>query len=146
MFERLSDLARKAIVEAQQEARAHGQFEIDTEYLLLGVTADQTSNAVGVLRALTIDPLIVRTRVIEIIEAVPPAPARKGHLWFTPDAKDALLHAERLIGQLNHHDRTPAHLLYGLIMADGLARVILQDLGVTPQDLKDKIIKLVTAS
>jgi ATP-dependent Clp protease ATP-binding subunit ClpA len=143
LFERLSDLARQAIVEAKDEARAHGEFEIDTEYLLLGVTADPISNAVGILHALAVDPLIVRVRIIEIIEATPPGPEPEGHLQFSADFRDALLVSERFISEISHHYRTPAHLLYGLIVADGLARVILHDLGITQQALRLKIIELV---
>lgn len=76
MFEIFSDLARQAIVRAQDEAIGLGDDFVGTEHLLLGLAGVPESVAGQLLseRGLTVD--LARTRTMEIHAASGPASGR----------------------------------------------------------------------
>jgi ATP-dependent Clp protease ATP-binding subunit ClpA len=128
MFERFSDLGRRVVVYAQEEARLQNHAVIASEHLLLGVLVTDSS-AEGVLSATPIDLELARAAVAAYR---PKASKRelRGHSPFTPDAKRALDLALRAAGDA---DIGPAALLGGLVGADCGATDVLRTLGIDPE-------------
>ena len=71
MFERFTELARKAVVLAQDEARALKHNYIGTEHLLLGLLRLPESVGYRVLVDLGANPEEVRDVLLELIETRP---------------------------------------------------------------------------
>jgi hypothetical protein len=118
MFERFSDLGRRAVVYAQEEARQLDHAVIASEHLLLGVLMTDSSGE-GVLLAAPINLKLARAAV-----------EKRGHMPFTPHAKRALDLAFRAAGDA---EVGPAALLGGLVGADCGATDVLRSLGIDPE-------------
>ncbi len=128
MFERFTDLGRRVVVYAQEEARTLDHAVIASEHLFLGVLVTDSS-AEGVLAATPID--LDRARAA--VAAYRPRASKRdlrGHTPFTPHAKRAL---ELAVGSAGDEQVGPAALLVGLASADCGATAVLASLGVDPQ-------------
>src|ERR1700691_1880807 len=115
MFERFTNLARHAIVLAQEEARGEQLRHnyIGTEHLLLGLLGEPRGLAARVLSGfgMTLEGTRdeVRARVGVGDGPIP------GHIPFTPRGKKVLELALREANQLNHNYIGTEHLLLGLV-------------------------------
>jgi ATP-dependent Clp protease ATP-binding subunit ClpA len=67
MFERFTDSAREAVVQAQVEARSLGHSYIGTEHLLLGLLADSESDSARCLSMQRVDHDQVREALVRIL-------------------------------------------------------------------------------
>ena len=67
MFERFTDRARQAVVDAQQEARSLHHNYIGTEHLLLALTGQRHSVAGKVLESSGVTAEVVRREVLEYV-------------------------------------------------------------------------------
>jgi ATP-dependent Clp protease ATP-binding subunit ClpA len=114
MFERFTDRARRAIVLAQDEARALGHAQIRPEHLGLGlVQSDGVSGQV--LREFGVTYEGTRERIVAVTPAGE-APAVAGErLPFTPEAKQVLEKSLREALRLGHKYIGTEHLLLGLL-------------------------------
>ncbi|MFC3998268.1 Clp protease N-terminal domain-containing protein [Nocardiopsis sediminis] len=135
MFERFSEDARRAVVNAQTEAREAGHRVIGTEHLLLGLYAEPGGSGARSLRehglaAPALREAVGRTSVLSA------APARRrarisAHIPFSRPAKKALrlsLRAARTADQRTIHS---GHVLLGILATPGAgASRILADAGV----------------
>jgi ATP-dependent Clp protease ATP-binding subunit ClpC len=123
MFESFTHPGRRALVLAQEEARALDHHYIGTEHILLGVirggdgVAAETLGALGVL----LEP--ARDQVVKIIgRGEEPA----GDLPFTPRAKKVLELSRGEAGELGASDVGPEHLLLGIVReGEGVAAQVL---------------------
>lgn len=168
MFETFTDRARKAVVEARNEAAELGHTVIGTEHLLLGmlragngvagvvlaefgVTAEAVRDKVAPAgsRSEPVDPAsalaaigIDLGAVTEAIEASFGKGALRGQpsLRFTPEARDALRHSLEAALQLRHRFVGTEHLLLGVLRdREGLACETLAGLGVDLDGLADHV-------
>src|SRR5215472_106218 len=129
MYERFTDRARRAVVQAQEEARMLNHNYIGTEHILLGLIHESDGVAAKALESLGIRLDAVRQQVEEIIGRGPQAPS--AHIPFTPRAKKALELSLRESLQLGHNYIGTEHILLGLIReGDGVAAKVLSNLGV----------------
>jgi|SRR5262245_1092939 len=71
MFERFSDSAREAVVQAQTEARSLGHGYIGTEHILLGLLADSESESARCLWLQRVDHDQVREALVRILPVSP---------------------------------------------------------------------------
>jgi ATP-dependent Clp protease ATP-binding subunit ClpA len=74
MFERFTDSAREAVVQAQAAAKSLGHRYIGTEHLLLGLLADSESDSARCLWLHRVDHDQVREALVRIIPAPPGDP------------------------------------------------------------------------
>ena len=145
MFERFTARARRAVVNAQQEARELSHNYIGTEHLLLGLMREPESVAARALQELEISQDAVRERVIQIIGRGKHPPS--GHVPFTPRAKKVLELSLREALQLSHNYIGTEHILLGLIReGEGVAAQVLVKLGGNLAVVREKVIELVPAA
>lgn len=141
MFERFTDRARRAVVEAQEAARNLDHDRIGTEHLLLGLIQEGHGLAVKVLESLGIVPEAVQHRVEEVVGRGEQAPF--GHIPFTPQAKKVLGLALSESVRLGHHYVGTEHLLLGLIsQGEGVAARVLTEVGVDLDGASERVIQL----
>jgi ATP-dependent Clp protease ATP-binding subunit ClpC len=142
MFERFTDRARRAVVQAQQEAKALDHNYIGSEHLLLGLTHENVGGvAAKTLEALGIGLDAVRQRLEETIGRGSQAPS--GHIPFTPEAKKVLELSLRESAQLGHQYIGTEHLLLGLIReGDSAAGRVLAELGADLDGARQQVVRL----
>jgi ATP-dependent Clp protease ATP-binding subunit ClpC len=142
MFERFTDRARRAVVRAQEEARALNHDFIGTEHILLGLVGEGQGVAAKALESLGVSMEAVRHRVEDI---VPPGQVevRTGHIPFTPRAKKVLelsLSESKLLG---HRYIGTEHILLGLLReGEGVAAQVLTALGADLDGVRERVLQL----
>jgi ATP-dependent Clp protease ATP-binding subunit ClpA len=124
VFDKFTDLAKRAIVLSQDEAINLGYDFIGTEHLLLGVLREEQGLGARVLESLGITLGETRAEVERDLGHGEAAPT--GQIPFTPHAKQAL---ERALGEaldLGHQFIGTEHLLLGVAAErDGVTARIL---------------------
>ena len=142
MFERFTDRARRAVVQAQDEARTLNHDFIGTEHILLGLVGEGQGVAAKALESLGVSMEAVRRRVEDI---VPPGQVevRTGHIPFTPRAKKVLelsLSEAKLLG---HRYIGTEHILLGLLReGEGVAAQVLTALGADLDGVRERVLQL----
>ena len=129
LWQRMTENARLAIFHAQEAALRHGEENISTEHLLLGLLSESSSLANRVLEAYAIDSKKVRTEVEAHL--VRRDRSSVEDLRLTPGGKRVidLAHDESL--RMNDEHVGTEHLLLGLVReADGLGGRILIAMGM----------------
>ena len=145
MFERFTARARRAVVNAQQEARELNHNYIGTEHLLLGLMREPESVAARALQELKISQDTVREQVIQIVGRGQQPPS--GHVPFTPRAKKVLELSLREALQLSHNYIGTEHILLGLIReGEGVAAQVLVKLGGNLAVVREKVIEIIPAA
>ncbi|MGH3500472.1 MAG: Clp protease N-terminal domain-containing protein, partial [Nocardioidaceae bacterium] len=141
MFERFTDQARQAVVDAQAEARTLQHGYIGTEHLLLGVLHDSTDLPAQALNPRGVNLDSARGQVQDIIgERHDDTTAE--HLPFTPRAKTILEITLREAQQLGHDHIGSGHLLLALIHeGQGVAPQALTRLGAGLDDVAHDVLQ-----
>lgn len=116
MFERYTDRARRAVVLAQEEARARGHNYIGPEHLILGLLHEGEGVAAQVLQSLG---LSLDKHGNELASAQASETPISGHIPFTADTKKAMESSLREALQLGHNFIGTEHLLLGLVRNGG---------------------------
>jgi hypothetical protein len=142
MLKDLTAAARDVLLLAEEEARQMNHDFIGTEHILLGIVTQNSDVVRDVLAAMGVDSERVRREVERLIErGAKPVTTRR--LPWTPRAKQAIQFA---IEGATNFDGTAAgteHLLIGLAREpEGVASKVLANLGVKPDDLRTKVIKI----
>jgi ATP-dependent Clp protease ATP-binding subunit ClpC len=142
MFERFTDLARRVVVLAQEEARLLNHNYIGTEHLLLGLLHDEAQGlARQALTELGVSAGAVREQIRVIVGAGERGPS--GHIPFTPRAKKVLELALREAMQLGTDYIGTEHLLLGLLReGQGVAAQVLSKLGKSLDEVRHTVIAL----
>jgi len=142
MFEKYTDRARRVVLLAEQEGKAHKHNYLGPEHILLGLIREVDTVGAKVLESLGISLEVVRQEVDEIIgqgQQEPPS----GHLPFTPRAKKVLELAVRESLQLGDEYVGTEHILLGLIReGDGVPGQVLVKLGADMNRARQKVIQM----
>ena len=140
----LSESATELLQQAAEKAVEFGKKDVDTEHLLLALTENPVVQEI--LREFKLSPDDLR----KTIEETAPRGNRKVegdkqvHVGVSPRAKSALENALVASRELEHSYVGPEHILIGLVEEDdGFAGEMLRKLGLTPQALRQKTVKVV---
>ena len=145
MFRRFSPGAREVVIDSQREARSLRHEFIGTEHLLLSLVRQRDGVAARALLALGLTEDAVRQRVLRF--AAPGLDEPAGHIPFTNRAKKALGLAVREAAEFGHLYIGTEHLLLGLIRQhDGVAVRVLTGLGVTPEQIREQVVRLLATA
>src|ERR671935_1993007 len=144
MFERFTERARMVVVLAQDEARAFKHNYIGTEHLLLGLLREEEGVGARVLESLGVTAEGVRGQVARIV-GVGEEPTG-GQVPFTPRAKKVLERALREAIGLGHNHIGTEHILLALAREEGVAAQILAGLDVSPERIRDEILRVLPHS
>jgi ATP-dependent Clp protease ATP-binding subunit ClpC len=144
--ERLSAHAKELLQKAAEAAADFGRNEVDTEHLLYALDNSD------VVRTVLDQFKVSADEMRQQIERDAPRAERTGkdksdspvEIGVSPRLKDALSRAFAASHELGHSYVGPEHLLIGLAEEDeGMAGDILRRYGLTPQALRQQIVKVV---
>jgi ATP-dependent Clp protease ATP-binding subunit ClpA len=139
VFERYTELARRAIFFARYEASHFGSQTIDTHHLLLGLFRDERSN----LAARWLKPPDSLERLRKQIESRAPAKEKISTSIDLPlenSCKRILAYANEEAERLNHHYVGPEHLLLGILREERcLAHELLEERGMRVAAIRDEM-------
>jgi ATP-dependent Clp protease ATP-binding subunit ClpC len=142
-MEKFTQRARRVLSLAHQEAELAHQGLIGTEHLLLGLLEEDGGVAGRVLRELGLET----GRVREIIQRV----SGEGHFTggkpdLGPDTQLVLEFALEEARKMGHHYVGTEHLLLGLPRAGGNAAEVLKKLGVTEEQIRRQVRRVLQES
>ena len=141
IFERFSERARRAMVLAQDEARALNHDYIGTEHVLLGLIQEGDGVGAKALANVGISAPAVRAVIEETIGRGHDQP--RGHIPFTPRTKTVLELSHRESMQLGQGYIGTEHILLGLVReGEGLAAQCLTKLGADLDKLRQQVVDL----
>ncbi len=144
-FERFSERARRVLSLAQAEAQRFNHNYIGTEHILLGLIREADGVGARVLTNRGADLSTVRSRVEDVIGRGQ-APVF-GDMGLTPGAKSVIALAVNEARSMGHHYIGTEHLLIGLMReGEGLAAQVLQSLGLTLQDTRAEVLRILGGS
>ena len=144
MFGRFTEKAQKAILLAQEEAKALKHNYVGTEHLLLGIVAE--GQGVGALALKEYGVNIDNSRK-EVIKSVGQGEHESELLGFTPRTKRIFELSFLEARNLGHNYVGTEHLLLGLLAeGEGVASAVLKRLSVDTDKLSDRVIDMITDS
>ena len=130
---------------ANQEAQRRNHEYIGTEHILLGLIKKGSGVAAVVLRNLDID-LQKASQGVDKLVLNGPDMVITGKLPQAPRAKKVIEYAVEEANNLNHAYVGDGHLLLGLLREqEGVAGHVLINAGLRLQEVRDEVIRLLTA-
>ena len=128
---------------AAQAAVEYGKNEVDTEHLLLALADNNVVQEI--LREFKLDPEEIKTTIDQSApRGTRKEPSYNEQIGVSPRAKSALENALTSSLELGHSYVGPEHILIGLIEEeDGFAGELLRKLGLSPQSMRQKAVKVV---
>ncbi|HTD47380.1 MAG TPA: Clp protease N-terminal domain-containing protein [bacterium] len=169
MFERMSESLRNTIIHASKEAAALGAEAVGPEHLLASIAAQSGSVASSVLAEAGVTPEAIR-RAIEAEDAETLAtigisldavrrkveqgmgekawsqPMVKWNGPFTQAGKDAILSTIGVVRKLRRREITPEHLLLALLEHSLTVDAVLNRIGVSRAEIRQRIFSEVSKS
>jgi len=144
MFGRFTEKAQRAILLAQEEAKALKHNYVGTEHLLLGIVAE--AQGVGAI-VLQEEGVSIDTCRREVVKIVGQGDSDSEILGFTPRTKRVFELSFLAARNLGHNYVGTEHLLLGLLQeGEGVAAAVLNRLEIDPEKLSEKIKKMITES
>ena len=141
--ERLSEHAKDLLQQAARTAQDFGRREVDTEHLLHALAGSDVVRTVLDQIKVSADDLRAELER-EALRGQAPEDRDEAEIAVSPRLKDALTHAVATSRELGHSYIGPEHLLIGLLEEDeGMAGEVLRRYGLTPQSLRQQIVKVV---
>ncbi len=137
MFEQFTEESRKVMAAAVAQAKKFGHRHIETEDILLSMLREDSSRGATILKTLGVDTKKLEAVVEQIprstpngSEKLPPNHRARRVIEFA--IKEARAHEHEHIGS--------GHLLLGLVcVTDGIASIILTNLGLNAKNVRKKI-------
>ena len=125
MYERFTDVAKKIMELANQEAQRLRHESICTEHILLGIVLEGNGVAASILKNLRADLLKIPQEVEKLVVAGPPG-VTNDKLSLAPGTKRLIDQAVTAARELNHNYVGSEHLLLGLLREkEGVAAQVL---------------------
>jgi ATP-dependent Clp protease ATP-binding subunit ClpA len=131
--------ARRAVALAETEARELGHDRVGTEHLLLGLAANEGSEAASALFDAGVTLAAARRKVSEAVGPTSGAPTARGPLERTPRAERALARAVRFSHARRADLEGTEHVLLGVLDVEGTAGQVLRGLGVDVERLRSAL-------
>ena len=141
MYERFSDVARKVMQLANQEAQRFNHEYIDDVHILLGLVKEGRGVASTVLSIFDVKLTMLRRQVEARMQSGPER-ITMGKLPQTPYAKKAIESSCEIARNLNHNYVGTEHLLLALTQSEGNAGEILRSLGIHEEAAKKAVLKV----
>src|SRR5204862_570534 len=139
-FDRFNDRAKRVLALAQDEAIRFNHNYIGTEHLLLGLVREGEGVAARVLESLGVELSKVRTAV-EFIIGRGDSTTSPSEITLSPRTKKVIELAVDEAQKLGHSHVGTEHLLLGLVVeGEGIASGILESLGVTLEQVRQRVI------
>ncbi|MDB5166680.1 MAG: ATPase with chaperone, ATP-binding subunit [Candidatus Saccharibacteria bacterium] len=141
----LSAHTQEVVQQAAQAAVEFGRREVDTEHLLYALTGSDVVQEI--LKQFKLNADDIRSYIEADSpkgEHAKPGSEEQVEITVSPRVKQVLETAFQASRELGHSYIGPEHLLIGLLQEDeGMAGEVLRRYGLTPESLRQKVIKVV---
>jgi len=145
MQERMTKRAQEVMRLAKAEAQRLNHDKVSTEHILLGLVRQGEGVAAELLKNLGFDLKKIRSAVEKIVQPGAPSTTPPADPDFTPRAKRVIQAAWEEARSLGTNYIGTEHLLLGLIREDeGIAAMVLLDLGLKLEDVREEILSQMT--
>ncbi|HEX9784487.1 MAG TPA: ATP-dependent chaperone ClpB [Opitutaceae bacterium] len=126
---RMTEMSRAALLEAQSEARRRNHNEVDTLHLFAALLAQESGITEGILRKLDVAPNVVRLSLDRELDRLPSVSGSvdTSKVYVTQSVNDVLTRAEEEAKKLKDEYVSVEHLVLGLIdvaRPEALARLL----------------------
>lgn len=139
-LEEFTDLAKRVLHLAHEEAERMQQRMIGSEHVLLGLVEEENGVAGRALRDLGVDLDRAREMTLRLSGV---GTYREGNLDLAPDAEKILDLAIEQARQMKSEFVSTEHMLLAILKLDiGLAREVLFKLGVTPEQVRRQVMRV----
>lgn len=141
-FNKFTKEAKRALIVAQEKAKEAKLNYVGTEHILIGVLSQENSLGASVLLnfGVSLDNVYLVLKTVGRTSAPIKAEEPGGLSGY---AKEIIEEAVKIAHQYNHSFIGTEHLLYSLVSQDNTAAtVILENMKVAPNDIKDQIIEI----
>ncbi|MGF3553862.1 MAG: Clp protease N-terminal domain-containing protein, partial [Thermoplasmatota archaeon] len=138
----LSDHTKELVQDAAKFALKLNRKEVDTEHLLYAISNSDVIKEI--YKQFKIDPEEIKNYIeYNAPKGVKEINEEQVDLSISPRIKKVFEIAFQISQELGHGYIGPEHLLVGLIEEEGMASDLLMKYGLTPQAVRQKIIKVV---
>jgi ATP-dependent Clp protease ATP-binding subunit ClpC len=145
VFGRLTEHARRVLVQAQEEARRLEHDYVGTEHLLLGLLREEEGRGARALASLGVTFESARQQAVRIVSAR--EKDSPGQMPFTSPAKKSLELALHEALDLGHDYIGTEHLLLGLVRrSESGASRVLRDLDIDRETVLEAVLLTVSGS
>ena len=141
-FEKFTKEAKQALVYAQDRAREARLNYVGTEHLLLGILSQAPSLGASILLSFGVSLENVHLVLKTVGRTGQQQTSDKGPTGLSGFAKKVIEDAIHCAAEFGHSFVGTEHLLYALVSQENTAAtVILENMKVNPQDVKDQVIE-----
>jgi len=146
MFENFTERTRRVMNVARQEASRLNHEFIGTEHILLGIVQEDGGLAAKVFKNLNVDTSKVVKEIERLVQPNLGPNVTLSYPPFSPRAKRVLALAQEEATKLHCEIIGTEQLLLGLLAeAEGIAAMVLQNLGVRLQEVREMVLDLLSA-
>ena len=140
-LEEFTDLAKRVLHLAHEEAERMQQRMIGSEHVLLGLVEEENGVAGRALRDLGVDVDRAREMALRLSGV---GTYREGKIDLAPDAEKIMDLAIEQARQMKSEFVSTEHMLLAILKLDmGLAREVLVKLGVTPEQVRRQVMRII---
>ncbi len=143
-FNKFTKEAKRALIIAQEKAKDSGLNYVGTEHILMGVLAQENSLGASILLNFGVSTENVNL-VLKTVgrTSVPKQSASKASGGLSGFAKEVIEGSVKSAHEFGHAFVGTEHLLYSLVSQDNTAAtVILENMKVSPADVKEQILEI----
>ncbi|WP_019201116.1 ATP-dependent chaperone ClpB [Tsukamurella sp. 1534] len=126
-----------ALTSALQAASSAGNPEISPAHLLVALLDQTDGIAAPLLKAVGVDPVIVRNRAQDLVDRKPSASGSTTTPQLSRESIASVSAAQKLATEMGDQYVSTEHVLYGLAEAGGDAAQVLANAGATPQEIRE---------
>lgn len=141
-FEKFTKEAKQALIYAQDRAKEARLNYVGTEHILLGILSQSQSLGASILLSFGVSLENVHLVLKTVGRTGQQQTSDKGPTGLSGFAKKVIEDAIHCAAEFNHAFVGTEHLLYALVSQENTAAtVILENMKVNPQDVKDQVIE-----
>lgn len=142
-FDKFTKEAKKALIVAQEKARDAKLNYVGTEHILMGILAQENSLGASILLNFGISLDNVNLVLKTVGRSTVPSAAGDSTSGLSGFAKEVIEDAVKVAHDFGHSFVGTEHLLYSLVSQENTAAtVILENMKVSPSDVKEQILEI----
>jgi len=142
-FNKFTKEAKKALIVAQEKAKESKINYVGTEHILIGILAQENSLGASILLNFGVSLDNVNLVLKTVGRSSAPSGNDKTGNGLSGFAKDVIEEAVKTAHEFNHSFVGTEHLLFAIVSQDNTAAtVILENMKVSPSDIKEQILEI----
>lgn len=142
-FDKFTKEAKRALIVAQEKAKESNIHYVGTEHILIGILAQENSLGASILLNFGVSLENVYLVLKTVGRSGSSASVKKGEYGLSGFAREVIENSVKIAHEFGHSFVGTEHLLYSLVSQDNTAAtVILENMKVSPADVRDQILEI----